>query len=515
MLDMQQPDYVFRNSNTAATEHALVAAHHFIVATRETGYRNVATAIAELIDNAVQAKATEVHVFVLDQRSGSLNHGADLEITIAVLDDGKGMDRETLWTALQFGGTERFGDRSSLGRFGMGLPNSSVSQSRRFEVYSWRRSDAVLFSYLDVDEVAERTLHQIPPPTARPIPTWASRAAGRTGTLVVWPKCDRLNYRKASTIAQKLHGPLGQMYRHLIWSGVSICINNDPVVPVDPLFCHPVTGAGGAIPFGDPLDYEIASPRGRTSTVRVRFSELPVATWRNLGIEEKRKRGIVGGAGASFIRAGREIDYGWYLMGGKRKENYDDWWRCEVHFQPDLDEHFGVTHSKQGINPTSFLQAIFASDMELIARRLNTRVRSAFVATKSTEISRAARVATQQDQLLPPVLSKKRTRGESYWGLSYQIRTNSLPGREFFEVDEMSGKLTVTINIDHPFYERMYTPALRERDGHSRFLLECLLLSAARAELDAPGGAKRVWSRRLRIGWGDALAAFLDTYKAQ
>ena len=117
--------------------------------------------------------------------------------------------------------------------------------------------------------------------------------------------------------------------------------------------------------------------------------------------------------------------------------------------------------------------------------------------------------------MLPPVFTKQGARADSHWGLSYQVRTSSLGGREFFEVDETSGKLTVTINVDHPFYERMYTPALRQRDGHDRFLLECLLLSAARAELEVPDRVRRVWSRRLRAGWGDALAAFLDKYKAR
>ena len=49
------------------------------------------------------------------------------------------------------------------------------------------------------------------------------------------------------------------------------------------------------------------------------------------------------------IRAGREVDYGWFFLGGKRRENYDDWWRCEVRFDPVLDELFGITHSKQAI----------------------------------------------------------------------------------------------------------------------------------------------------------------------
>lgn len=510
MFDVQQLSDINKSSEALPMEHPLVAAHHFIVATRETGYRSVATAIAELIDNAIQAKATEINVFVLDCPICNVSGDEDGKITIAVLDNGEGMDHATLWTALQFGGTGRFNDRSSLGRFGMGLPNSSVSQSRRVEVYSWKRSGSILFSYLDVDEFAQRTLNQFPAPTTRSLPAWAAPSAGRTGTLVVWPKCDRLDYRRASTIAQKLRAPLGRMYRHLIWGGVKICINDDPVTPVDPLFCHPVSGEGGAKPFGDPLDYEIVSSGVRTSTVRVRFSELPVAAWRDLSIEEKREQGIVGNAGVSFVRAGREIDYGWHLMGGKRKENYDDWWRCEVYFQPDLDEHFGVTHSKQGVNPTPYLQSILASDLEVIARTLNTRVRAAFEATKSTEISQAAQVATRQDQLLPPVASRKTANAGSRWGLSYIVRANHLQGREFFEVDEISGTLTVTINVDHPFYERMYTPALRKQDGHERFLLECLLLAAARAELDAPNRAVRIWTKRLRSAWGDALAAFLD-----
>ena len=77
----------------------------------------------------------------------------------------------------------------------------------------------------------------------------------------------------------------------------------------------------------------------------------------------------------SLIRAGREIDFGWYLMGSKRKENYDDWWRCEIAFDPDLDEAFGVTHTKQKVNPTEELNGILAPDLERIARELNGIVR--------------------------------------------------------------------------------------------------------------------------------------------
>ena len=55
--------------------------------------------------------------------------------------------------------------------------------------------------------------------------------------------------------------------------------------------------------------------------------------------------------------------------------NYDDGWRCEVCFQPDLDELFGVTHTKQEVHLTERLLSLLEPDNERIARKLNGRAR--------------------------------------------------------------------------------------------------------------------------------------------
>ncbi|MBK8002394.1 MAG: ATP-binding protein [Gemmatimonadetes bacterium] len=485
-----------------------MADHHFLLATRDTGYRGLAASVAELIDNAIQAAATDVRVLVREGRDSS---SPDRALTIAVLDNGRGMDREGLWTAIQFGGTERFNDRSGLGRFGMGLPNSSVSVTRRFEVYSWKRWGDVLHTYLDIDEVAERQLPGVPEPTARTLPGWTVPMVGRSGTLVVWTRCDRLDYKRVSTVAAKLQQPLGRIYRRLIWQGLRLWVNEEPVTPTDPLFCHPDTGEGSATAYGGPLTYDITLPgSSRTARVTVRFTELPVAQWHALSVEEKRARGIVGEAGVSFVRAGREIDYGWRLLGGKRRENYDDWWRCEVVFEPDLDEHFGVTHSKQGVDPTPYLRSILEPDLEAAARSLNARVRAAFEAIKRTAPSEAAARATRQDHLLPPLSDQaKSTRKRG--GLRYAIGLAPIPGPHFFEATEERGEVRLTINTDHPFYERLYAPAVADPSGVLRSALECLLLAAARAGLAAGPSAPRAWGQRFQREWSDALAAFLET----
>ena len=135
----------------------------------------------------------------------------------------------------------------------------------------------------------------------------------------------------------------------------------------------------------------------RTSTVRVRFSELQVAKLHDKSVEEKRLLGISKGAGVSIVRANREIDYGWYFMGNKRKENYDDWWRCEIMFDPPLDELFGVTHSKQEIHPKDDLFAILVPDLEATAHTLNSRVRAAFTLERTREETRPTTAARRGD----------------------------------------------------------------------------------------------------------------------
>ena len=81
------------------------------------------------------------------------------------------MDAVKLRMALRFGGSTRFDDRQGLGRYGMGLPNSSLSQAKRVTVHSWASQQGdVLQSYLDIDEIASGGITEVPEPrwVARP-----------------------------------------------------------------------------------------------------------------------------------------------------------------------------------------------------------------------------------------------------------------------------------------------------------------------------------------------------------
>ncbi len=125
-----------------------------VKAMRDSGYRNTAFALAELIDNSVQADASEVELICVEKYE-QVNSQQRLRLQeIGSIDNGNGMSAQTLAIALQFGNGTHLEDRAGIGRFGMGLPNSSISQCRRLDVWTWTNGpDNANHSYLDVGDI--------------------------------------------------------------------------------------------------------------------------------------------------------------------------------------------------------------------------------------------------------------------------------------------------------------------------------------------------------------------------
>ena len=68
----------------------IIPADLAVKAMRDSGYKNTAYALAELIDNSVQAEATDIEVFCLEERQ-LVNERERRRIRqVAVLDNGKG-----------------------------------------------------------------------------------------------------------------------------------------------------------------------------------------------------------------------------------------------------------------------------------------------------------------------------------------------------------------------------------------------------------------------------------------
>lgn len=476
----------------------LIVAANFIRAVRESGYVSLSTALAELIDNSLQAEARTIAITI---RRDSAEACPEIE----VVDDGVGMDRGHLEACLQFGGTARFNDRLSFGRFGMGLPAASLSQSRHIRVVAWQHPSNPIGVSLDVDEIAAGS-----PPCLRAIRS-AFEPSTPSGCVVSWHHCDRIEYQRLAWLERGLQRDLGRMYRRFLRGGVGMSINGTAVKPTDPLLIDATVERTSAALAFEPLHYDIRTAGGGSSPVTVRFSVLPVDAWHHLDNLTKRRAGIVGGGGVSILRAGREIALGWHLMGGKRKENYDDWWRCEIEFDPALDEQFGITINKQGIRPSAQLREALEPELEAMARLLNARVRQAFEDVKfraATDLS--CRIAEAAEPHMP-VIQRGGRQSES-GPLAYRL-TSSQSGSDTMLTVALNGlTMNVILNADHPAFAALFGPlqALTEESGNNplRTAVELLMLSFARATVSTDACGSQL--TQLLTAWGDAYARMLQ-----
>lgn len=349
----------------------IIPAELAIKAMRDSGYRNTAYALAELIDNAAQAKASLIEVFCLEETQ-LVNQRKRRRIqAIAVLDNGTGMGPALLRRALQFGYGTHLNDRSGIGRFGIGLPNASISQGRCVRIWTWQNGpDNAVTTYLDVDEIDAKKMTHVPEPIPDPVPEEfrrLSKGLGTTGTLVIWSKFDeeRLTWKGSKATLENTESIVGRMYRKFIDKGdlrIRLCaIDSTGIVydvdarVNDPLYL--MAPSSTPVPFNDkPMfqrygerdqTFEIEF-RGETHEVVVRASYARPETVPQEGTERGARdygKHAAKNVGLSIVRAGRELDLdnSWTISYDPRER----WWGMEVEFPPALDEIFGVTNNKQ------------------------------------------------------------------------------------------------------------------------------------------------------------------------
>lgn len=353
--------------------YSIVPTHLAVKAMRDNGYKNAAYALAELMDNSIQAGATSVELLcaeltdIVTQRKRTRVH------QIGVLDNGSGMDATTLRTALQFGNGMHLDEatQKGIGKFGMGLPASSISQCRKVQVWSWQNGhEKALYSYLDLDLICQQQMNEVPEPAPKKVPEiWLNVAAslGKSGTLVVWSTLDRLQWKTANTIIENSEFVVGRMYRRFInadkvkirMAGFDFenpaDLREQYALPNDPLYLMSNTSTPSPYDkkpmferFGGD-DFETVHDikyNGNVHQVKIKYSYAS---------EESRQGSSPGqrpygkhaakNLGVSIVRADRELelDTSWTDPSNPR----DRWWGVEIEFPPALDEIFGVTNNKQ------------------------------------------------------------------------------------------------------------------------------------------------------------------------
>jgi Histidine kinase-, DNA gyrase B-, and HSP90-like ATPase len=338
------------------------AASRLIGSLRDMGYE-FTTAVADLVDNSIEAGATLVSIDVEFE-------GEDSWVRIA--DNGVGMTSSALREALRYG-SSRVYSANDLGKFGLGLKVASLSQCKRLVVASRHRDRSEPTAYCwDLGHI-EKTNRWELVPIKRDAggPALFTLLREAAGTVVLWQRLDRiLGYespegdsarRRLATMCRDVEGHLAVVF-HRFLSGevrgrpkLTILLNGSRVVPWDPYarsepatkLLEPVTiqvchgGHKGQLtlePFVLPHQLDFSSPES------FRRASGP-ASW-------NQQQGFY------VYRADRLIQSG----GWCRLRTFDEHTklaRVALRFSPQLDDAFRVNVAKMRVQlPASMREQI-------------------------------------------------------------------------------------------------------------------------------------------------------------
>lgn len=451
---------------------------------RDTGY-DFETAVADLVDNSIAANANKVDIRInMDFRG---------KVRVSIADNGEGMDRQGLIQAMQYGSPKRI-DPASLGKYGLGLKTASTAYCRSLSVISRKtEGQPTMMATWDLDHVIEAKkwiLLLADEPDAEALEHLNATANGSSGTVVVWKKVDRLlnayqdpagNHAKKALErrTELLKEHIGQVYQRFLdpkdirARNITILVNGILVSAWDPFQKK----------ISELVAQETMTVEGTNAEFIVRAYILPRRE--DFPNDELAKIAKLSSdrQGIYIYRQERLIhDADW--LGMYLKEPHNTLLRVEFSFDHRLDDAFHLDIKKSKIILNDDLWT-WLRDQFLPAprREANRRYREgqkkdiastskgAHDASNRTIGNKEAEVGGAEVNVNNPntgdvtVINSK-----GKFNLKLKVSTAARPGEVFIQPvsDVADGLLfepaivdlhkAVRINIDHPYYHKVYVP---------------------------------------------------------
>jgi hypothetical protein len=376
-----------------------------ILELQDNGYKSSVSALSELVDNSIQAGATKVDIIIV---RNTLRLTDEID-EVLVIDNGIGMDEKIFDKALQMSAGSRTRAKSGLGKYGQGLPNSSISQTKRVEVYTYQNRRDFLFNYIDLDEIhdsQEPYLPNIEKVSKISIPLIESKkyVIDGSGTIVRWVKPNKIKPKTAKTLVNHIEQVAGRTFRYFIhgykdidggnykcdlnilvfdYNGANYEMDSfnsrKKIKPFDPMFLMQDSQMNALFPksehptsllYNENIKKKFKVDYGNETIeteVELRLSyckkEERARYGRNAGSDDFGKkylyRNLIGTSGynnISIIRAGREIDYGSFGFITDVSDPTERWWSAEVIVQPVIDSIIGIDNKKQQAANLHFIE---------------------------------------------------------------------------------------------------------------------------------------------------------------
>ncbi len=397
-------------------------------------------------------------------------------------------------------------------------------------------------------------------------------ALGSSGTLVYVPDCDRIDAAKARTLAERAIKDIGRIYRKFIDNGLKIWVNNKLVESFDPTYWSQnsrhvrVDGisetksrlvVAKTVPIG-------RSPGGDSGNLSIRLYELPIEDWSQLPRSvRKNSLRLYDDHNVTILRNDREMFAG-VMPEIARRHGDLNWFRVQIDFSGDLDEAMGLSSNKQGVRPKPYvldeIAKAIGNEIGTVRDRIRKFQNTNAAANNRSGVSAAERKANEAEdiqseritipnpvtederlalrQQLRELAASVRRDGESDEDAFARVESSVYltkythdPFWPFYHVEYKAGRVILTINTAHPFYDRVYRPlsesaiaANPENDGEedtSAFSgaaevmvgLQLLLFSLARTQSsmgrNEPERAKLF--DKMRREWSEVFATQLES----
>jgi hypothetical protein len=352
---------------------------------------------------------------------------------------------------------------------------------------------------------------------------------GSSGTIVYLPSCDRLTSAFARTLCTHAITEMSRVYRRFLARGMKLYINNRLVEPFDPTYSM-AAARHAAIPeikvkesrlrFSRVVDVKRSeNSRGPeaenpdTVPITVRLYELPIEDWGPLPFKvRKNDLHLYDDHTISVLRNDREVFAGTIPEIMKRHSDAN-WLRIQIDVRGELDEAFGVAANKQGIRPKDYvlkqISSVLEGEITALRDQIKRYQRDQTVKRHGSKPSAGELKADEAElkQAKPLIEPPAPTTPEEQEQLDENLRTLAVMLKReqetdeeafervkkskhimhykhdeywpFYHVDQRFGKIILTINTAHPFYERLYEPLTR-----------AALMLDVRAAEGLPGGAE-------------------------
>ncbi|WP_196488853.1 ATP-binding protein [Burkholderia diffusa] len=321
------------------------------------------SAVADLVDNAISADATEIAITFGRPDGG---HGRWMSIA----DNGCGMDHTTLAEAMRIGSSSEY-EENSLGKYGYGLKGASWSQANVFTVVTKRDGAQATHLTWDVDDMDGWIAK------SNALEPWKQEASvlGNHGTVVLWEGMRPPQTMPITRGLDPYSSEIMLLERHLALvfhrflegravgrKKVTITINGNRVEPNNPVG-HPLAMAYDAKPIRIPIETEdgkvfvqayLLPTEDEIAAYHV--NDGPDAARRTLeliGLHGKRNET----QGLFIYRHDRLIKWGGWHQMWETNDEKTKLARVVINFDKVLDDAFKINISKQIVQLPMQLQA--------------------------------------------------------------------------------------------------------------------------------------------------------------